>query len=375
MGVTPPLIAVSGTPAECGAAYGAAAADLIAGSLDEYRHRFATRAGLDAAAVQTAGTAFRETTQRLQPRIAAMLDGVAEGAGVPVPEVYALNGRSELLATARMPTECTVVGVLDSHTENGHTILAQNWDWYPEQRPYTLLLATRDERGFTVVTLVEAGMLAKTGLNSAGLGVCVNLVGCDRDGGTGGLPYHVLLRAVLESDSLGAALRAVGAAPRGCSINMMLGQAGPPPGGGEVLDLELVPGDMGVLHPVDGILAHANHLETPLPVRDRLKDEPGSSWFRSARAGRLLRRVGQVSRKDLVALFADHGGYPYAICRHVDLRDAPDERSESIYSVLLDLDERRLSIAPGPPCGGEYTDLALDDCFPETGPAAVEPAG
>ena len=24
--------------------------------------------------------------------------------------------------------------------------LAQNWDWHPEQRPYTLLLITRDEQ-------------------------------------------------------------------------------------------------------------------------------------------------------------------------------------------------------------------------------------
>jgi isopenicillin-N N-acyltransferase-like protein len=367
-----PVVAVAGSPGEGGAGYGRAAADLVAGNVEAYRRRFA-RAGLDPVAVRRAGASFRRGTHRLQPRIAAMLDGLAEGAGVGVEEIYALNARTELLYGAALrygaappPGECTAVGVLDSHTEARHTVLAQNWDWHPAQRPYTLLLATRDERGHAVATLAEAGMLAKAGLNSAGLGVCVNMLGCDRDGRPGGLPYHVLLRAALEADSLGAALMAVCTAPRSASINLLLGQAGPPPGGGEVIDLELVPGDFGVRHPVDGILAHANHLETALPVRDRLKDDAGSTWFRSARADRLLRRAtaepgGRVAGKDLIALLADHGGYPYSICRHVDERDAEDDRSESIFSVVLDLDERRLSIAPGPPCTGQYAEVTLDE--------------
>jgi isopenicillin-N N-acyltransferase-like protein len=359
-----PVVAVTGPPAVCGAAYGRAARDLVAGNLAAYERRFAVR-GLDPVTVRRAGAGFRDRTRRLQPRVAAMLDGLADGAGVSVEEIYALNARTELLYGATA-SECTAVGVLDSHTADGRTVLAQNWDWHPAQRPYTLLLATRDERGHTVATLAEAGMLAKAGLNSAGLGVCVNMLGCDRDGRPGGVPYHVLVRAALEADSLGTAIRAACALPRGASVNLLLGQAGPPPGGGELIDLELVPGDLGVRHPVDGILAHANHLVSTVDVHDRLKDEGGSTWFRAARADRLLRRAaaaGAVADKDLAVLLADHGGYPHAICRHVDERDPEDERSESIYSILLDLDARRLSIAPGPPCGGTYTTVDLDDLF------------
>lgn len=358
-----PLVVVSGTPGECGAGYGAAAAAQIHGNLAAYRHRFAARAGLDIATVRRAGAGFRRTTVELAPRISAMLDGVAEGAGAPVEEIYALNARTELLYGA-MPTECTSVGVLNRYTESGHTLLGQNWDWHPAQRPYTLLLATRDERDFGVVTLAEAGMLAKAGLNSAGLGVCVNMLGCDRDGQPGGLPYHVLLRAVLESDDLGLALRVVCESPRSASVNLILGQACGDWGGGEIVDLELVPGDMGVLHPVDGLIAHANHLETPLPVRDALKDLGGSTYFRGARARRLLGLVAgerKVAQADLAMLFADHAGFPHSICRHADPRDSEDELSESMYSVLLDLDERRLAIAAGPPCQGEYVWTGLDD--------------
>jgi len=357
-----PVIAVSGTPAECGGAYGRAAAELIVGNVEAYRERFAVQVGLDTSAVRLAGARFRETTHEYAPRIGAMLDAVADAAGVDASEIYALNARTELLYGSPLVDECTLVGVLEDAA--GHTTLGQNWDWHPEQRPFTLLLATRDERGFTVATLAEAGMVAKAGLNSAGVGVCVSLLGCDRDGRPGGVPYHVLLRMALESDCLTTALRSVCPAPRSASINMLLGQAGQGPGGGEVLDIELVPGDLGVKHPAGGLVTHANHLETGLPVRDRLKDLGGSSWFRSARAERLLRRAataGPLGRKELGEVFADHLSYPHAICRHVDESDGVEERSETIYSILLDLDDRRLAIAPGPPCGGEYTEFTLGE--------------
>jgi isopenicillin-N N-acyltransferase-like protein len=345
-----PLISVSGTPAECGAAYGTAAAEEIAANNENYVTRFATRAGLSRADVWWWGTEFRTTTRQHHPRIADMLDGVAEGSGVAVEEIYALNGRTELLYGAHAakrgePSECTALGLIGDGT-----VIGQNWDWHPDQRPYSLLLATTDEHGFSVATLAEAGMLGKAGLNSAGLGVCVNMLGCDKDGTRGGVPYHVILRAALESSDLTIALRRVCSSPRSASINLLIGQAHDGPGGGEIIDVELVPGDVGLLHPDEhGRIGHANHLETGVAVRDYLKDLGSSSFFRGARARRLL--AGGMS---MVDIFADHAGFPNAICRHVDERDAYDDKSETIFSVLLDLDDRRLGIAEGPPCDGTY---------------------
>ncbi|MBX6355189.1 MAG: hypothetical protein IRZ05_04940 [Micromonosporaceae bacterium] len=385
-----PLVAVAGTPAECGAAYGTAAADRIAANLAVYRRRFADQAGLDEAAIRRAGAAFRAVTARLHPRVAAMLDGVGEGAGVAVEEVYALNARTELLygapvqqarlerggwpspARDAVDGACTAVGVLGPYTANGHLLLGQNWDWHPDQRDAMVLLASRDERGFGVLTLAEAGMLAKAGLNSAGLGVCLNMLGCERDGldpaSTPGVPYHVLLRAVLEADTLSWAIRTACRTPRNASINLLIGAAGESTMGGEMIDLEVVPGDVGWLNPVDGLLTHANHLQTPLPVRDTTKDFGGSSPFRAARARRLLAEPAasrKVTASDLAGVFRDHASFPSAICRHVDERDAPLERSETVYSVILDLDERSMGIAAGPPCRHDYAWLALSEVLPQ----------
>jgi isopenicillin-N N-acyltransferase like protein len=190
------------------------------------------------------------------------------------------------------------------------------------------------------------------------------MLGCERDGTPGGVPYHVLLRAVLEADGLALALRAVCTSPRSASINLMLGQACGDWGGGEIIDVELVPGDLGTLHPADGLIAHANHIETGLPVHDALKDLGGSTYFRAARTRRLLALVAgerKVAPADLARILTDHASYPHSICRHVDPRDPEDEISESIYSILLDLDECRLAIAAGPPCQGEYVWIGLSE--------------
>jgi isopenicillin-N N-acyltransferase-like protein len=367
--VTLPLIDVAGTPAECGAAYGAAAAGLVAANLDLYGRRFRDEGGLDAAGVKAAGAAFRATTRALFPRIAEMLDATAEGAGVDADDIYAINARTELIygGAADGPAGgCTVVGVLGTHTASGHLLLAQNWDWHPDQRDAMVLLRTTDEAGHRVLALSEAGMLAKTGLSSAGVGICVNMLGCDRDGLSGGtriagVPYHVVLRAALEENNLARALRAVVPAPRNASLNLMVGQAGPD--GGELIDLELVPDDSAWLHPADGVLTHANHVEAALPVYDTIKNTGGSSLFRGARARRLLAEPAaarKVTEDDLIALLRDHQSAPSAICRHVDERDPRPLRSETVYSVVLDLDERRFGLAEGPPCGHDYAWLDLD---------------
>jgi isopenicillin-N N-acyltransferase-like protein len=358
-----PLINVSGPPAEWGGAYGAAAAGRIGMNVELYARRFRDQAGLDSAAVRRAGAEFRLATRDYHARIAAALDAMAEAAGADVDDIYALNARTELLHRASPPDGsgggCTSIGVLGAHTADGHTLLAQNWDWHPDQRDAMVLLRTTDERGHTILTLAEAGMPAKMGLNSAGLGLCVNLLGSDRDGigvhRPTGVPYHVVVRAALEADSLGAALRDTVQSPRNSSVNLLLGQAGE---GGEIIDLELAPGDAGWLHPVDGLITHANHFEAPMAVRDTIKDWGGSSLYRSARARRLLAgtvSTGKTTVDNLTAALRDHMSFPVSICRHVDERDAPVDRSESVYSVLLDLDDRRLAVAPGPPCGGEYT--------------------
>ena len=348
------VVRAAGTPHEIGRAYGRAAARAVVANLDRYLARFA-QVGLDRDTVRAQGERFGATTRRRLPRVAAMVEGVAAAVDRPAAELYALNARTELLFGATRDG-CTAVGLSGERRPGvgAGALLAQNWDWSPAQAESMLLLETRDERGHATLGLVEAGMLAKAGLNSAGIGVCVNVMASARDGEPGGVPYHLILRAILESTTFAGAALAAAGLPRSASLNVLVGAAT-----GELVDLELAPGAVDWTWPHDGALAHANHFEACAGIEDRLlalAPLAASSRARADRARALLASASDAD--DLAAILRDHGG-PHPICVHHDPSDPPERRTETLASLLLDLEARRLSIAVGPPCRAPYQALAL----------------
>src|SRR6266446_10660130 len=70
--------------------------------------------------------------------------------------------------------------------------------WLLHAAQTLVVLEARPDDGPDFVTVVEAGLLAKAGLNAAGLGLVTNALVTDADVGEPGLPYHVLLRAILD---------------------------------------------------------------------------------------------------------------------------------------------------------------------------------
>ena len=358
----PPLVAVEGTYAEMGHELGSRTRDMVEQSLHTYLRRFRDDAGLTDTDVLRWGATYLDIARSYDSRIADMLTGLANGAGQRVEHITALNARTEMLyGTGYRDEGCTSISVLPRHTADGHTLLAQNWDWHPEQGPVTFLLATRDTDGFTVLTLAEAGMLAKSGLNSAGLGVCANLLVSDRDAGGHGVPYHYLLRGVLQSPRMSVALRKALDVPRISSGNLLLADAG-----GESIDLELAPGIFGHLLPTDGLLTHSNHFASGIPIGDKKAATSALTLLRPVRARHLLEDAAAaraVTLADIVAALRDHYSFPDSVCRHVDPDVPAGERTSSVYSVLMDLTTRTLYIAAQHPCENPYARWQLDELF------------
>lgn len=356
----PGLLVVEGEYGQMGAAIGAATADLVGRNLEAYQRRFRDEAGLSDADVRHWGGRYREVAGRYDADIRATLDGLADGAGQPAEYIYALNARTEMLyGSAYREEGCTSVAVLGSRTADGHTLLAQNWDWNAEQGPVTFLLATRDPEGFSVLTLAEAGMLAKSGLNSAGLGVCANLLVSDADRGGDGVPYHLLLRGVLQSRTMADAHRKVLPQPRISSGNLLIADAG-----GEAIDFEVAPGDFGYLVPDDGLITHANHFDSAIGVKDLKRDTAALTLLRPIRARHLLepslaRR--DVTLADIQSTLRDHYSYPDSICRHINASD--ESCVVTVYSVIMDMDARVLSIASHPACEEPYATWRLAEVF------------
>src|SRR5690606_35059834 len=109
---------------------------------------------------------------------------IAKGAGMSPSEVLLINGRSEVLNAGTIaPTKedrdalddgCTAAAVLPERTASGRLLHGQNWDWRPECADFTVVLVVRREDGPDVMTYVEAGGLARCGLNSLGVAITGN---------------------------------------------------------------------------------------------------------------------------------------------------------------------------------------------------------
>ncbi|KAA9161601.1 hypothetical protein FPZ12_013920 [Amycolatopsis acidicola] len=358
----PRLIVVQGGYRQMGEQLGEQTADLIARSLDTYVGRFKNDAGLSDADIDRWGRVYLDVAASYSPEIAAMLEGMADGSGHPAHRLAALNARTEMLyGTGYRDEGCTSISVLPRYTANGHTLIAQNWDWHPEQADVTFLLATRDETGFSVLSLAEAGMLAKSGLNSAGLGVCANLLISDLDHGGKGVPYHYLLRGVLQAKTMAGAHKKLLPVERISSGNVLIADAG-----GESIDFELAPGVFGTLFPEQGLITHSNHFQARLPLQDKKAANSALTLLRPVRARHLLEPAleeRKVRVADIVATLRDEWSYPDGICRHPNPEEPAAERNATVYSLVMDLDDRVLWIAPGPPSRHAYTRWELDTLF------------
>jgi isopenicillin-N N-acyltransferase-like protein len=247
--------------------------------------------------------------------------------------------------------ECTALAAGPGKTDGGQVLLAQNWDWYTSVRPEPVLLHIRQPQKPEILTLVEAGQVGKIGMNSAGLGVCLNFLS-HADRGPG-LPVHVILRQMLGCEPLGAAIREAYRVPRGGAANILLAH-----GCGETLDLELTATDIDFIYVDAGWLVHTNHFESPrLRGGDTGIFSSMSTLARASRARRLLStaaRQKKVTIESLQTILTDHAHGAYAICRHVDPQESTQDQTATRASVIMDLSKRAMHVAVGQPCQDEH---------------------
>lgn len=280
------------------------------------------------------------------PDLAAEIVGIAEGAGLETWEVAALNARSEVLACYRVPTpgECsTAIFVPDGETPRS----IQTWDWHQGLIGLTLLWQFEPRPGWTVKTFTELGLLAKIGVNSAGVGVHFNLLKHDADGGTAGVPVHLVARRILDSASdLDEAEAIIRSARVSASVALTVADRE------DAATFEVSPGGVRRVGPnADGLVLHTNHfLDPDLVPHERLDpDQPGSY----TRLERLRERSALLTEPDLARratamLSHEEDGAP--LCCHPGPTDDITERWATLITIGLDVDKGRVTYRDGKPC-------------------------
>lgn len=361
-----PHVRVAGDPYERGRAYGEQAAERVVRSVEGYRDVFRALAGLDTEGARRLARSFEEAIARFRPAYLEEIRGIAEGAGVPYEDVLAINVRTEVMFAARARSAeasgrvdaCSAFAVLPEASAEGHTLIGQNWDWLPHCFDTVVVLEVEQPDAPDFVTVVEAGLLAKTGMNSSGIGLATNALVTDGDRGEPGVPYHALLRAILDCETLSDAYAVLMERPRASSANYLIAHRD-----GIAVDVEAAPGDfsrMSLVFPDQGVLLHTNHfLALPAGLKDvSLWAMPDSPFrlerLRTAVAGA---RSGGLTLEAFGAMLADHANYPSGVCCHPDRRMRPADQGATVASVLMDLDARELWIADGHPCRTPYRRL------------------
>jgi len=359
-----PLVELSGDERKQGRGHGEALRDRVRLNREIYFRRFETDAGVAREEALFRARAHLSSMREASPAYVAGMEGIAEGSGLPLDEIVALNVRYEILYDGvgkRMMAEarrdgCTGFVLLPEAVTSGRLLAGQNWDWIPEVAG--AVLRVRREEAPDLLGFTEAGIFGvKLGMNAAGVSLSVNgMLTTDDDGGRLERPFHLRCHDVLSSRNLIDATGHVVETPRACSGNFML-SALPD----AAVDIETGPSTHRLLEATGGVLVHANHFvdqdaagvaEPPNPRRHH-------SEHRHARLDEILRAAAPMDVPQLQELLRDHDGKPNSVCRHPDTDLPEEQRVQTVCSAIMEPGTGRMWISDGPPCEADFEDFRL----------------
>ncbi|KZV96625.1 AAT-domain-containing protein [Exidia glandulosa HHB12029] len=334
----------SGTPYEIGHTHGTAARAQVEGSIAFYADFFKETAKLDWPRVRATAVEFEPVIRHKWPAYLEEMRGIADGAGVELADVLALNVRTEI-AFGLFSDGCTMLA-WHSTQASDPAYIAQNWDWRTEQRANLIALSIEQDNFPSIKMITEGGIIGKIGLNSAGVGCTLNAIraiGMDPTR----MPCHLALRAVLESTSKDAAvatLEQYGVASS-CTITVADADTG-------AVSLEWSSVGVQKLFPdASGRIYHTNHYlaEHPGGVKDTVYMP--DSIPRLARVRELSEKLGPgvPSVSGLLSVFQDEENSP----RGINREQVDASRAATLFNIICDLRAKKAYVTEGRPSKAE----------------------
>ncbi|OQU95358.1 hypothetical protein CLAIMM_01579 [Cladophialophora immunda] len=290
---------------------------------------------------------FEARIQTTWPRYYEEIRGIATGSGQGTLDIIALNTRTEiayglLAAYTNVPTDgCTTL----FWNTGDNVFLGQNWDWMEEQKQNAGLMTIKSPGFPTIKMVTEAGIIGKIGLNSSGVGICMNAIRSTGYDSTR-IPVHLAMRMVLECETASQAaeqLQAVGVAG---SVHLLVADVA------TAFSFEFTPRSCLRLHPDDeGRIVHSNHMIEKHP--GIWEDPEADSFPRLQRmrqtADERLLTSGMKSLGAFQSLFDDHQGFPVSICR---FQEGASEDA-TLFNIVMDLRKTEATVTWGRLCKPE----------------------
>ena len=354
----------SGTTYEQGLAHGEALKESIIKNIEIYVNRFENEAGISKNELLENSGIYLNILREQSPEYVNGMNGIAESSNLELLEIAMLNLRYELLYHAlgkKLQSDavdgCTSFAVLPEAAENNHLLVGQNWDWIPDVE--CMLTTSIDPDGLQRMAFTEAGIFGgKPGMNSEGVGLAVNgMYSTADDWSRFQKPFHLRCYEVLRSKNIEEALGALAGTPRSCTANFILGHAS-----SRAVDIELAPDSLRLIDPINGVLAHANHLVDPKKTGVSEPENPRRhlSEFRHSRMEELLNEQIPLNVDIVQEILKDHDHQPQSLCRHRDDSLPESQHTITKTAMIMDLEERKMWVTNGQPCKTEFEEFALN---------------
>ena len=366
-----PVLNLGDDPFERGLIHGRELSAMIRNNVRTYLKRFKA-GGLNEGSARDESEKWIEVIKKQNEEYYIEMSGVSEGSDMPLNDIAMLNARYEItfglfgkeangdFDSSKVDTTdgCSTFGLLPETTANNHTILGQNWDWLAGIHQNCVIIRINRSRGTNIIFFTEAGILGgKMGVNEYGIGLVENGLVSNHDGiNQYEKPFHVRCREILDSDSFDQALRPVIETKRVCSANFVIGHAD-----GEIINIETSPNEASYHYPEDGMITHSNHFTDTRHGPSLMERISTSTLYRANRLNRLLmKHKGNLNEELCQQALADHFGLPNAICRHPDNSLPAAKQTMTNASFVIDLNQRRMAVASGPPCSNSFNSYSIE---------------
>ncbi|KAF1995489.1 peptidase C45 acyl-coenzyme A:6-aminopenicillanic acid acyl-transferas-like protein [Amniculicola lignicola CBS 123094] len=347
------VIECKGTPYEIGHTHGAAARKQIYGSITFYSALFLKNTKKTWPEVQSFAFEFEQHSREAWPRYHEEMCGIADGAGVDLLDIVALNVRTEINFGLFSDNEkeqddknfasdgCTSLAWGTAKS----AYLGQNWDWMTAQKPNLIITKIHQEGRPTIAQVTEAGIIGKIGFNSSGVGTLLNAIrvqGMD----PAQMPVHFGLRLALESSSAQEAVQRLESYGMASSAHILVADEN------DAVGLEFTKSTFARCLPdARGRVVHTNHFLLPH------KGEIDTIWLKDSltRVKTMMENSGKLGAEpswgEMSKLFEDEHNLPTAICRFEDEVSG----SATLFSILMDLKAKKGVVRMGRPTEAEET--------------------
>ncbi len=369
MTYTCPLIEVTGKPFDRGVQHGKAARAQIERGVGHYVDQL-EMLGFGRVKIHETARIYLPRMEEYDANCVDEMRGIAKGAELALEDIVFLNARTEIVKLGQTPMlreragleglsdECTSALALPAATRNGTVIQGQNWDWKLECAESTIVLKIRQDDGPDILTFTEAGGLARSGMNSAGIAITSNYLDCERDYKELGIPLLLTRRKMLEATHLPQVTHIVYGTKRSGSNNIMASHSG-----GVGYNLECAPDEVFAIFDDDGLITHANHWNAPA-AKAKLRDlgiaNTPDTLLRDYRVNQILSAErGDITRESFKKAFLDDYQHPYCVCRPPRQSNTM-AMSATIASIIMEPELGIMELSILPALNPEYTSYTLE---------------